>query len=1057
MLYYIMKKAKSSKGTPAVLNPPPAESKSKKRNVTEAQLVSSSAKSIDLTTTKESGMEVSSAEPIGLYRSIEIKGQQNNSLLTFSKEEAQVASVMTNIFSNLKELSKKIVPMFQSYGNLTQLNIDLNQGQEKTFIVFVLASSASGQSVKQSKIGMLFITNKNPNPNAPKSYSSEKSEETENLLIWLEKNGNKPTREELNGEEQSVINALLLFYFNLYRYQPQPQPQSQIQYRPIILPYFTRILSSLLSKGYSDSAIFLEAAKQKFIPEGQELSVNICQSSDKLASLLASYINGVAVGIRKTPKTQDAYIMIMDQDILDFLVDITTGQILSEELHLMLDQLHFIKIDGTQLAFQNTTDKMIDILRGIRDLKFKMQQTLLEQGENGSPEDILNLSFEALAKKYVGFSGKPPFSNYVKFTIDSFSLNPDPRNTQLIELKIIQNYFILKNFSQQMQVVFLPPPSEKELAPMDVSSSSEAVQASQKAHSSDSKKAAPSSSRQFYSFLLVLFFEAFPNLRDLRGQEDPQHRAIFSAFYDFLNGHDFKIKNLIYVVDIVLPGFFTGFERELLRNVENYHEDEEAIYRFSEETRKVTFLLNANMWKTQFTYYNNANNLLNKQFTQDDARVAPTLELFELVPCATSVTSFNDFKVGKEIAGPQLNPLKINIISSIEDFIIKTQCQSVIDPNDCVNYVMSRVFFRVTDAVTLVSMFDSGSPPLFAAKCLIPFNPETDGSSGSNEQQIIISTGDDRLPIVQGYQRDPFLPTKELIKEFYGFLTSGIVQGYPFELSLQAQQRQILRLFPSEYQTWYDQWINFLFLQLKTPSSNSLAVGKKRAFLVSLANKYINQPKILLSDQMISKEYFPLRNFFQRMQNLSEAIKPTKSKKPVSKELAPDLEPDLDDYKGDANSLYAAFFNALFDAFGKALGNQNQQERLEDLNQLFVFISFLVDAAPKNMDEVQLLKGTKEKINQNIVERTQHCKSIAHLTAPGPIKPLFGEQKARAKAFGLMLATPEKQGTGPSSIKKSMTMGGSRRRIKHAHKYKKLTKKRRVKKHKTKKYNRHKK
>jgi hypothetical protein len=1071
-------------------------------------------------------MEVSDVEPEGLYRSIQINAEEK----TFSKEQAQVASVMTNIFSNLKDLSSNITLMFRSFTDdiISNLNIRLNQDPDlgletvsgRKFIVFGPDPSASGQDAKKLKTGVLYITNKKPEPPSDKQRQAQaqKSEKADKLIDWLEANGEKSTRETLDADETSYINAILLFYSNLYNYEPQSQP--------IILRYFTTILSSLLSKGYSDSAIFLEAAKQKFVPgPGQELSVNICQSSDKLASLLGSYINGFALGIRKTPKSQDAYITIMDEGILRFLVGITRKQILFPELEQMLSELHAIGIDGIQLVRgENTNEIMIPILRGIRDLKIKMQQTLLQKGRLG-PEDILNLSFEELAKQYVNYSGQQIFSDHVKIEVVLFlrSVNPDPQNKNYIEFRIIQNYFTLKKFSQQMRVAFLPPPSEKELAPMDVSSSSEAVQASQKAFPSSSfsseviqasqkafpsslkaehppqkafpsslkaeqpsKKAFSSSSeavqppgRQFYSFLLVLFFEAFPNLKDIGGQqfkEEAQHRAIFSAFYDFLNGHDFKIKNLLYVFDIVLPEFFTPFEKELLRNVSNYHEDEEAIHRFSGANGKVTFLLNALMSETQFTYYDNANNLLNSSITDDMIRTGPTLELFELVPCATRVTSFNDFKVGKEVAGPQLNTLKSDIILSIRDYVRgNSSCESAINPDDCVDYVMRHVFFRVTDAITLVSMFDSGSPPLFAAKYLIGDNPERDRTRGlQNNQQIIISTGDTAL-IVEEYKRDPLLPTKELIKEFYVFLTGGILQNYPDVLILSEDRRMILLRMLPDYQNWFDQWRYYLFLQLKTDKKNELAVGKKRSFLVSLANKYINQnPPILLDNQMQTKGYTQLREFFQRMQGLSEQVKLTKSKK--SGKLLPQTQEDLTDYNENPDVLYRDFFTALFDAFGRALGNSDH------LNTLFQFISLFVDDGPKSMDEVRNFKNIKDEINGKMRQRTQHCEKLPGFSAQGPRSDTSEERRDILRAQGFTerqqdiklwgnfakAAVTPKKGTQESKMNRwsTMSIGGSRRRknkyyktkrIKHAHKYKKLTKKRRVKKHKTKKYNRHKK
>ena len=61
----------------------------------------------------------------------------------------------------------------------------------------------------------------------------------------------------------------------------------------------------------------------------------------------------------------------------------------------------------------------------------------------------------------------------------------------------------------------------------------------------DEAAAAQSDDTRFWSFLLVLFFTAYPNLK-LPGDtfDNAQKRAIFTAFYDFLNAHDLKIKAL---------------------------------------------------------------------------------------------------------------------------------------------------------------------------------------------------------------------------------------------------------------------------------------------------------------------------------------------------------------------------------------------------------------------------------------------------------------------------------------------------------------------------------
>ena len=208
------------------------------------------------------------------------------------------------------------------------------------------------------------------------------------------------------------------------------------------------------------------------------------------------------------------------------------------------------------------------------------------------------------------------------------------------------------------------------------------------------------------------------------------------------------------------------------------------------------------------------------------------------------------------------------------------------------------------------------------------------------------------------------------------------------------------------------------------------------------------------------------------MQSLLEQVKLTKSKQISKKPLLQQTREDLEKYNEDPDLLYTDFFAALFDAFDKAL---KSQEPYHDLNQLFEFISLFVDDGPKNMRDVQELKNIKDEINRKMRQRTQHCEKVPSITAQDSREQTFQEKQARLKVHGFNLQekgfgsiiqrTPEK-GTQQSKLRKSNSLGGSRRRknkyyktkrIKHAHKYKKLTKKRRVKKNKTKKYNRHKK
>ena len=512
----------------------------------------------------------------------------------------------------------------------------------------------------------------------------------------------------------------------------------------------------------------------------------------------------------------------------------------------------------------------------------------------------------------------------------------------------------------------------------------------------------------------------------------------------------------------------------------------------------MSILLNAVGWKRFFAYEDN-DSLLNKPLREDHFRETPTLDLFTLIPCATRVTQFNDFKVGKEVAGPQLNYLKREIIKHIHYYTLGTQSESVLDVRSCVDELLNNTFFRILDAVTIASMYDSGSPPVFAAKIFINAGPNSVTISTSNGIEIRIKTTDTSLS-----SKSSLFFIEELIADIYKFSVEGTTD-YPDVLIPTPEQKRILSDLPDDYQIWYDQLRLFLFLDLKTPGTNRLAVGKKKGFLLKLG-KTINSQQFLNPDQL--RRYTDLFNFFQSMQLLNDAVKPEFNPRQKRQEISDDKTKSLEnkqklidrlnkqemllaiytskgaDSENGINRLYADFFRSLFDAFLRAKNDVDQ------LNRLFSFISYFIENAPKTLAEVRSLPSNKSVIDITVRDKQQRLigpSSQSEVITQNQASNRYGlgtnrevltaalNTQSRGDIFsGKYKATlsstfaplsADNLKTPQSKLKRTNTaasLGGSRRRKhkknktkrrKHTYKYKKLTKRNCKKKYKTKKYN----
>ena len=199
-------------------------------------------------------------------------------------------------------------------------------------------------------------------------------------------------------------------------------------------------------------------------------------------------------------------------------------------------------------------------------------------------------------------------------------------------------------------------------------------------------------------------------------------------------------------------------------------------------------------------------------------------------------------------------------------------------------------------------------------------------------------------------------------------------------------QKRILSDLPDDYQIWYDQLRLFLFLDLKTPGTNRLAVGKKKGFLLKLG-KTINSQQFLNPDQL--RRYTDLFNFFQSMQLLNDAVKPEFNPRQKRQEISDDKTKSLEnkqklidrlnkqemllaiytskgaDSENGINRLYADFFRSLFDAFLRAKNDVDQ------LNRLFSFISYFIENAPKTLAEVRSLPSNKSVIDITVRDKQQ--------------------------------------------------------------------------------------
>ena len=828
--------------------------------------------------------EVASAA--GLIRTVEIRlpgagaAGVNSFSQTYSKEDGQVSSVMNTISSTLLTIYEELyiaiinLGLQQAEAIFLELNTNLNGvvGIVKPFIYFGTKSGQQKGVTGQLESVLYILDSKSSGRAIPVSGDSH-------FALWCRQNRFYEGRVVLNESQQNVFNSVILFFVNLYKYvlpaTSKIKPELLETLKNIIKTNFTIITATCLAKGYSDSAIFLEAATQKFIPK-QELTLCLCESSDKIASFLAKYIDGFALNIRKTAKTQDAYIMIMSKNILDFLVKITQGRLMGVELQFLLEALTFIDIHGSPMRAETSDQSMLNsdnifkVLVSIKELKEEMQQKLLDMqnDENKNPEGILDLSFEQLSEEYMSITIKNWATyrrpdNTLRLSIKLFYDTDSNKTTSISKISAIMlNYYALQDFTEAMKMEYERPKDQPAAAESSAESSAE-------------------NNKSFFSFLLILFFYAFPNLKFPDDSEElAKQRAVFAAFYDFLNAHDLKIRRLLDVVDIALPNFFTHEQRILLEPVD-YHNDVEAINRLMGATNSATFLLNATRSNVYFTYFDGDQNLLNNQFRNDPMlRETPSVDIFTLIPCATRFAGYNDFKVGKEVAGPQLNTLRSQFIKYILEYYSKFGSLAQISIDECVNYVLRHVFLRVTDVVSIPARYDSGSPPLFAAK-LLNTNPVVNESTSENAGGGTIKITTEVRPPDPSSDSD--LPTKKLIKLFIEYLTEDAMPPYPDELSLTQRQQNILGNLPTKYKSLFDEWLKFLWLELKTTATNALAINKKKEFLVSLGKNVIDQNFLTITQ--MTNEYIDLFSFFQQMQYLGDAISPGFNEKKLKREI----------------------------------------------------------------------------------------------------------------------------------------------------------------------------